>query len=248
VGGEGDDTGGKRNFISTCVHALPKAILHTHLEGSIPKSVLVELSRRNRIQLPFEPESARIPNVFTSGGWSAFASVIRAVFSCFRGAKDFADAVAAYGLSLSLQNVVYAEVHFSPWKHLKRGVHLDEIEQGLTEGIALSRRHHSVEIRIICDLTRDTDENAASLLDWISDLPRDDWPAIGISGGYRSLPLDEMDRICNVAHRRGLRVVVHAGELSGAESVRTAVNHLGADRVCHGVRVLVTCPRFLYQS
>jgi adenosine deaminase len=40
------------------------------------------------------------------------------------------------------------------------------------------------------------------------------------------------------AGRRGLRLVAHAGETAGAESVRGAVEALGAERVGHGVRCL----------
>lgn len=32
---------------------LPKVLLHTHLEGSIPEKTLRRISKRNKIELPF---------------------------------------------------------------------------------------------------------------------------------------------------------------------------------------------------
>lgn len=224
--------------ISTLVPRLPKAVLHTHLEGSIPRQAVTALARRNGIDPYLALPKISDFGASLSGDWPSFARTIRAVFSCFQKAQDFCDAVVAYAESLVRENVAYAEIHCSPWKHVKRGVSLKSLEEGLTDGMRQANRVHGVNIKIICDLVRDHDEEAERLLTWLSDLPREDWPAIGISGGLDSVPLRQMRAICDTAHSYGLYVVVHAGELSGPDSVRTAIDDLKADRVCHGVRAL----------
>jgi adenosine deaminase len=178
------------------IQDLPKLLLHTHLEGSIPSETLAFLCRRNLVSLPFEP-SDHLAGHLRLNGWSAFAEVIRAVFTCFRAAADFSDAVVGYAKSLSSQNVVYAEFHCSPWKHIKRGISLRSIETGLLDGIASAMRHHGVEMKLICDIVRDSDEDRGLLLDWVSTLPRSVCPAIGISGGFRSVPLAELREFCD---------------------------------------------------
>ena len=40
------------------------------------------------------------------------------------------------------------------------------------------------------------------------------------------------------AKQAGLKITVHAGEWSGADSVREAIEHIGADRLGHGVRIV----------
>lgn len=218
------------------IRELPKSLLHTHLEGSIPSETLEVLCRRNKVNLPFKL-SDRLDSHLLIGGWPIFSDAIRAVFTCFREAADFSDAVVGYAKSLSTCKVDYAEFHCSPWKHIKRGVSLRQIEAGLMDGISIAR-NHGVNMKIICDIVRDQDEDRGLLLDWASDLPRAVCPALGISGGFRSVPLQDLRDFCDSAHDRGLRIVVHAGELSGPESVRTSVFDLKADRICHGVRVL----------
>lgn len=216
---------------------LPKAILHTHLEGSIPEAALLALSRRNGVDPALvRPFRGVAPAV--DGHWPAFAKTIKALFSCFQCDKDFLDATLRYGESLARENVVYAEVHCSPWKHLKRGISLATLEAGLRDGAQAAQERHGVDMRFICDLVRDADEDVPGLLDWLSTVPRTEWPAIGISGGLHSVPLRNMRSICDRAHGDGLAVVAHAGELSGPESVRTAVHELKVDRISHGVRVL----------
>lgn len=224
--------------VAALIPKLPKVLLHTHLEGSLPRSTLALLSRRNQKPLPFNLERESMLRLLRNGGWPAFAEIIRAVFACFQQSQDFNQAVLGYANSLARQNIVYVEIHCSPWKHFRRGVPLEAIETGLVDGIRAAAQQHAIQIRMICDFVRDADEDADFLLDWVTTLPRSLWPAIGISGGLKSTPLIEMRKICEKAHSRGFRVVVHAGELSSADSVRTAVFQLNADRICHGVRIL----------
>lgn len=225
------------NLISI-IGNLPKVLLHTHLEGSIPQSTLVKLSKRNKIHLPFPARSDLIATVCQSGNWNTFLKVFLAISACFRTWYDFYDSVLEYACSLAKENVLYAEIHCTPWNHLSRGIHLDEIARGLLLGIREAQSEYGINLKIIFDLMRGPTEDVSSILDWVRDLPRSHFVALGISGGPGSLPLEMFKKYCEQARDMNLGVVAHAGELEGSTSVRKAVECLKVDRICHGIRTV----------
>jgi adenosine deaminase len=61
--------------------------------------------------------------------------------------------------------------------------------------------------------------------------------AIGL-GGEEEFPPEPYADIFREGIARGLRSIPHAGETHGPESIRGAIDALGADRIGHGIRVL----------
>jgi adenosine deaminase len=60
--------------------------------------------------------------------------------------------------------------------------------------------------------------------------------AIDIAGDPTVVPLQAYAGACSLARELGLQVTVYAGELQGAETVRTAIEELGTTRIGHGIR------------
>lgn len=220
------------------IKKIPKILLHTHLEGSIPPSTVTRLAKRNRVHLPFPVRSDTIARIFRSEKWNSFLSTFLLISSCFRNKSDFKDAVLDYARNLVKQNTLYAELHCTPWNHLCCGVKLDKIGEGLYLGIEAAKRECGIDLKVIFDLIRAPDEDVNSILDWMVELPNFYFVALGVSGGLDSLPLEKFEPHCEQAREAGFRIVAHAGELQGANSVYTAVKRLKVDRVIHGVRVI----------
>jgi adenosine deaminase len=61
---------------------------------------------------------------------------------------------------------------------------------------------------------------------------------VGLGGDEAKFPPAAYAEPFAFARARGLRTVAHAGEAAGADSVRDAVEMLGAERIGHGVRAL----------
>ena len=59
---------------------------------------------------------------------------------------------------------------------------------------------------------------------------------LDLAGDEVNYPLEPFIEILRDARREGLGLTVHAGEATGAFSVRRAIEELGADRIGHGVR------------
>jgi aminodeoxyfutalosine deaminase len=73
---------------------------------------------------------------------------------------------------------------------------------------------------------------------WSSRLQRSGVVAFGMGGDELSLPTVNFRPAFDFARSAGLRVVCHAGEIGGPESVREAIELLGAERIGHGIAVI----------
>ncbi len=61
---------------------------------------------------------------------------------------------------------------------------------------------------------------------------------VGLGVGGLEYPMEPYARAFAIAKEGGIGSVPHAGELAGADSVRSALDGLGADRIRHGIRAV----------
>jgi len=61
---------------------------------------------------------------------------------------------------------------------------------------------------------------------------------IGLGGSEQKFPNELYEDVFKLAKEKGFHLVAHAGEAAGAESVRSAINVLKAERIGHGVRAI----------
>ncbi len=62
--------------------------------------------------------------------------------------------------------------------------------------------------------------------------------ALDLAGDEANFPGSRFVRHFRRAREAGLRITVHAGEATGPESVRQAIEELGAERIGHGVHAI----------
>lgn len=229
--------------LETYLRAAPKAELHVHLEGAILPATLLALAERNGVELPAttEPELRRW---FTFRDFPHFAEVYFTITRCLRGVEDYERIVHDFGAEMARQNIRYAEVTFSPSTHWAFGVSEQTMMDGLSRGRERARAEFDVEIRWIFDIVRwrlgvDGTEKKADFTTELAIACRDQGVvALGLGGIEAGHPPEPFEPWFDRARAGGLRSAPHAGEFGGAESVRGALDRLGAERIGHGVRAI----------
>jgi adenosine deaminase len=132
--------------------------------------------------------------------------------------------------------VIYGEVRFAPQLHRRRGLALQEIVNAVHEGLQEGAQKHSVHTGLIlCCLRHENPIQSLEIAKLAAD-NRDKICALDLAGDEARFPGAMHADAFRLAHKAGLRCTVHAGEASGAESVREALELLGAERVGHGAR------------
>ncbi len=235
----------------------PKAELHLHLVGAMPREFFAEQLAKYSPQEAFsdalprhfdfwaghkhlenflpdgsgEPEAAEL---FRFADFSGFlASYFLSTFF-LRDLDDLRRLVAAIRGRFERENIVQAEITISPTEHLYRKSISVEALAGFMDEVA---DQPGTKIRWIVDTVRNL--GVASGLRTIESLltvrPRS-WVGITIGGAEHEFPPAQFAPIYRRAKDAGLRLSVHAGEAAGPESVWDAIRVLGAERIGHGVR------------
>ena len=216
-----------------------KVLLHTHIEGSIPRSTLSELCLKNKVDFPFDINTTDFRSVIDKNDWNTFRKIFYALCNCFQTEEDYYSALFNYGLSIKKNNVIYAEVKFSPWRHISRNISMDIIYRGFERAVIELERNHNVAVRLICDFVRNQNENAAVILDWLICNKKDSYiTGAGNSGGTGAVPRKNYQDVFFKLKDSGYKITAHAGELEPPDSIFEAIDCLYADRIGHGITIV----------
>ena len=225
------------------LHDLPKVELHVHLEGSMSVATVRDLAARHAADTTaIWPDG--LPAAFSFDGFPSFARQFFFGLSLLRSGADLATITDDLAATLASQNVRYAEITTTAYTHFldrsdRSGMSWGEYRDGLNEGRRLAAER-GVEIGWVVDVPRDLEmpDQTVTIEYLESNQTPDGLVAIGLGGyevGFPAAPYaDHFAR----ARAIGLPAVPHAGETEGADSVRQAVELLGAVRIGHGVRCL----------
>lgn len=218
---------------------LPKVELHVHLEGSMRPAVLLELARRNGIDLPAKDE-AGLKRWFRFTDFEHFVQVYLACSRALQKPEDFQLLALDVLAEQAYQNVVYTEAHFTISTHLMNGADGGEVLAAMAEAIAEGERRYGVTLRLIPDIVRNVGvEPADRTLEWaLAGRQRGIVAALGLSGSERLYPNEPFREHFVAAQREGLHRVAHAGEHAGPESIRSALEVCAAERIGHGVHAI----------
>ena len=126
---------------------------------------------------------------------------------------------------------------FAP--RILHGIHTDEVFSGYCDGAQEARELHGVEVRLTPDIPRVyTLEDAMTTARYAVKYRDRGVVGIGLGGPEEGHPPEPYAEAFALAREGGLASVPHAGESVGAESVRGALEKLGADRIRHGIRAV----------
>ncbi len=214
---------------------LPVAELHLHIEGTLEPELLVALAARNGVALPTtDPGELRARYRFDS--LQAFLDLHYTNLQVLRHEQDFYDLAHAYLTRVAAAGVRRAEIFFDPQTHLGHGVPLAAVFGGLTAALADGERDHGISAGLILCFLRDHGPEAAAET-LRAALPfRDQFIGVGLDSTEIGYPPALFTQVYRQAAAEGLRLVAHAGEEGGPDTVREALELLQVERVDHGVR------------
>ncbi len=219
---------------ATVVDPLPKAELHLHLEGSIRPETAVELAARHGTKISVQEVAAR----YRYSNFAGFIEAFKWVTSFLRNPDDYALITNRLLEELQRQSVIYAEITISAGVMLRRMQNVEANFAAIREAsqtVVFSR----IRTNWIFDAARQFGADAAmEVARAAAKLHRDGIAAFGMGGDELSFPAVNFRPAFDFARSEGLRLVCHAGEVGGPESVRDAVDILGAERIGHGIAVM----------
>ena len=230
--------------LDSYLRSAPKAELHLHLEGAVRPETVLTLARRNGVALPYDTLDG-LRAWFKFRDFAHFIEVYGAISRCLVTADDYELIAFELAEELARQNCRYAEVGFSPGFHARKGVPHATYLDGLSRARERARRELGVELAWVFDVGRAWRGGAAETHRWVDytvgvaiESRAEGVIALGLGGPEAGHPPEPFAPYFERGRAAGLHAYPHAGEHAGPESVRGALDALGAERIAHGVRAI----------
>jgi adenosine deaminase len=140
---------------------------------------------------------------------------------------------------VSRENVRYCEVRFAPWLHVRRGMRLSQAIRAVLDGLGRGQERFGVRWQlIVCCMRHHSPQDNLTLAEVALRFKDEGVGGLDLAGDEAlstpaTLPVDAF----RLAREQGLHRTVHAGEGAGPQSIRLAIDLLGAERLGHGVRL-----------
>ncbi len=218
--------------VPSWIAQLPKAELHLHLEGAATPEFIVELARRRGQSLALKEAQER----FRFTGFMGFLLAYKWACEQLRGPEDYALLLHDVAVQLREQNVLYVELTLSAGVVLWKKQDLDAVFEALLKATIDDNGQQSPVVRWIFDAVRNFGpEHVARVAESALRWKDAGVVAFGIGGLEEQGPAELFRATFDKVRAAGLHVTVHAGDTDGPESIRAALDTLGAERIGHGL-------------
>ena len=220
-------------------HDYPLTDLHRHLDGNIRLSTIWQLAQEHSIVLPtdsLEKLKSKVQIQQKTTDLLAFlekmelgVSVLASEQACFRIAYENIEDAKLAGLD-------YVELRFSPvFMAQAHNLQIDQVVDAVIAGCKAGTKQYGVPVNLLGILSRSYGE--ATCHQELQALLRakDDIVALDLAGDEKGFPAIRFKQHFKLARDAGWNITVHAGEADGPQSIRQAIDELGATRIGHSV-------------
>jgi len=222
--------------LTAFIAGLPKAELHVHHVGSASPRIVAELAARSDGASPVPPDPDALAEYFAFRDFEHFIEVYLSVVDLITEPEDVRLLTYEVARDLARQQVRYAEVTVSPWSHMSRGIPAPAVCEAIEDARVAAERDLGIVLRWCFDIPGESGVPAADATLAIALEQRPEGlVSFGLGGPEVGVPRPQFGPHFDAARAAGLRSVPHAGETTGPGTVWDALEHLGAERIGHGI-------------
>lgn len=230
------------------MRALPKVLLHDHLDGGLRPQTALDLAREVGHTLP-ETEADALARWFVTaahGSLTTYLATFEHTVALLQTAEALHRVAREAVEDLAADGVVAAELRYAPELHLTAGLSLDDVVAAVRDGLAEGAASTGMRVgQILCAMRQhDQSEQIAELA--VRHRVSADGGAgavvgFDLAGPELGHPPSGAARAFAVLREADLPCTVHAGEDGAGPEAATSLAeavHAGACRLGHGVRLV----------
>ena len=212
--------------------------LHLHLDGSLSAEAILDVARREGIELPANnvkdlnkflmvPENCQSLNEYLER-----FSLPNLVLQTKKGLEictlDLLERLAKDGLK-------YVEIRMAPQLSTDKGLSQEQVVKTLIKTCKKARKFHIFSNLILCMMRgNNTKENNLETIEVAKKFLGKGVVAMDLAGAEGLFPNEMFEEEFKLIKENNIRLTIHAGEASGANSVKSALD-FGAVRIGHGI-------------
>lgn len=198
----------------------------------------MQLAARHGEKLSLEVVTER----YNTRTFPEFLELFKWATSYLRHTEDYAQLAAHVLEELGRQNCRYAEMTLSVGVMLFRHQDVDANFAAILES-ASRRPARAPRLHWIFDAVRQFGpQKAMEVARAAARLKSKGVVAFGLGGDEQSLPASDFRAVYDYVRSEGLHPLAHAGEMAGPQSIRDAIEILGAERIGHGIAAIRDAP------
>jgi adenosine deaminase len=217
-------------MIARSLATLPKAHLHLHLDGSYPRAAVERLAARHG-------RTFEVPLAYTSV--DDFFARYLTVPDLVTDLDDLAMLCAELVRHEAAEGVLYCEPNIEPQLFAPRLGSARAVLVTMLRAFAMAAADTSIEVGALVIVNTDAGlEPARQPAELAVEYAGDGVTAFGTAGFVEPAGLSRFASLAAKARDAGLKIVCHAGQTGGPDSIRDALDSLAPDRIAHGVQAV----------
>lgn len=222
---------------------LPKVELHRHLEGSLRLQTMLDVARKHGLTMPANVvRLSRLVQVQDEDNltFENFLSKFNTLRMFYRSPDVIHRITHEAVEDAAKDNVRYMELRFTPVA-LSRAERfpLEDVTDWVCQAAKEAEKKYKVMVRLIASVNRHEGIELAEQVAWIAaERVKTGIVGLDLAGNEAQFSAKPFLGLFKEAKQAGLFITMHAGEWSGAQNVRDAIELFNANRIGHGVRVM----------
>lgn len=222
------------------IQALPKVMLHDHLDGGVRVSTLIELAQQMGYdKLPTTEADALQEYILGNsarGKLELYLETFEHTIAVMQTPENIERISYECGQDMAEDGVIYLESRFAPQLFQEGGLSLEEVMEAAQAGFGRAQKEFGITIKILCCSMKQFEPTAE-----VAELAlkyKDEGMVVGfdLAGPEEGFLCSSHLTGINTALEGGLSLTLHAGEGAGLDSIADAVE-CKAQRLGHGVRI-----------
>ncbi|MBA0127674.1 adenosine deaminase [Haloechinothrix sp. YIM 98757] len=228
------------------IRRAPKVLLHDHLDGGLRPSTVIELAEAHGYRELPSTDSEELGRWFVdsanSGSLERYLETFAHTVGVMQSAEALFRVAAECAEDLADDGVVYAEVRYAPELFQEGGLELAEVVEAVEAGFREGERRTAAAGRrirvgtLLCAMRQNA--RAAEIAKLAVDYRDDGVLGFDIAGPEAGFPPTWNRETFEYLRRQNAHFTIHAGEAFGLPSIWEAIQHCGAERLGHGVRIV----------
>lgn len=221
--------------------ALPKSDLHVHLDGSLRLSTILDIGKKDGIELPADTEDGLRQAIGCGKVFGSLVEYLRG-FDITLRVMQTEESLERIAFELAedahLENVRYMEVRYSPMLHTQKNLKLTKVVEAVLDGLRRARETYGIKANVIlCGIRNISTESSYEMAELAVAYKGRGVVGFDLAGAEADNPAKHHKQAFQLVRDNNINCTIHAGEAYGPESVAQAIHVCGAHRIGHGVRL-----------
>lgn len=213
------------------IENIPKVELGLRFEGCIPKPTLLMMAELN--ERHHEKSYTKLVSQWDDFDLETYFEHVPTMMSWIVYPDDLTRCVYDTAVSLSKQNIRYAELGINPLLFMQSGMSFEQLANALSDGADRAKRGWNIELRWILTIPADEPRKSDEILRWSNSATgrKNGVVGIGLLAHDAGQSLDPFERMFRNAEKKALGRVVYAGLNQTIEFAQGVANLLEPERV-----------------